>query len=76
MAENSKTLEKAVKEVLGNMPKLRGYTLKELRKKIPRLWPTQRWHLERAEDYSSEGPKEIGSTYKKLEPLIKKSKNS
>lgn len=68
----NKTLEEAVKEVLGDMPKLRGYTLKELKEKIPTPWPTQRWHLERAEESPRYSNEEIGSFSKKIEALLSK----
>lgn len=67
-----KELEKAIKEVLGDAPKIRGYTLKELKEKISRPWPTERWHFEYVR--TPRDPNErIGEAYKKLEKLtIKK----
>lgn len=74
MVENTKTLEKEIKDILRKAPELRGYTLEELKEKITRPWPTGRWHLEYCESPRS-SIERIGGAYKELEALSKKSKS-
>jgi len=70
MPTAAEKVEAAIKEFLGELPKLRGYSLKDLRR-APIYWPQERWHLERCEAPRSSN-EEIGSFGKRVELIPKK----
>lgn len=70
MSTADKKMEAEIKEFLGEVPKLRKYTRKELEAKVPIYWPQERWHVERCE--APRTSEEIGSFGKRIGLMSKK----